>query len=381
MYLCKHPIYDKKLNKVAMNIAIASETIEDDQMFDLETTMATLTNSINDSHPLFIPYLYANYFQAFKLSNPIIYIVDAQDIGTKYDMGELSNSTKSMALFIRNVKDLMYLNLVDYVGISIEIIEKNNVKKLVDYIHSKKHKVIVFDITSQAKYRQCAKFAMDYYCGNFLYQPEYEENTISANKINLLNLVNQLQDEDVSFQEVSEIINNDPALSYELLKVANSAALAGNQKIESVQQAVVRMGFLNLKNLVLTIAMKNVSDKPIELIESGLIRAHMCQSIAATMGFDDVESYYTTGLLSIIDILLDKPMDKLLKQTALAEKIRAALLSREGQLGSILKDVISYEQALWDEMSGELEPEIDWSSVYISSMNIAAQTVKAMKRK
>jgi len=313
------------------------------------------------------------------LPNSLIYKVEASEIGKTYTLDDIYNSEHSIALYMRKVDDLAYLNIVDYVGLSQEIIENNNVKKVVNYVHKRGHKLIAFDIHTQARYRQCSNLLMDYYCGDFLYIPDFDESIISANKINLLNLVNQLQDEDVSFQEVSDIINNDPALSYELLRVANSAAFSSSKRIESIQQAVVRMGFLNLKNLVMTIAMKNVSDKPIELIESGLIRAYMCKKIADLKDYENSEMFYTAGLLSIIDTMLDKPMNVLLQKTSLSEEVSEALINKKGCVGEILSQVIFYEQGHWDAIGDAQEVSIDLCEVYIESMTLASQTIKVMK--
>jgi len=129
----------------------------------------------------------------------------------------------------------------------------------------------------------------------------------------------------------------------------------------------------------LTIAMKNVSDKPIELIESGLIRAYMCKKMAELKDYENSEMFYTAGLLSIIDTMLDKPMHVLLQKTSLAEEISEALVNKKGCLGEILSKVIYYEQGYWDEISDVQDSSIDLCEMYIESMTHASQTIKVMK--
>ena len=65
---------------------------------------------------------------------------------------------------------------------------------------------------------------MDYYCGDFLFKPVIDEQIdIAANKLNLLQLIQSLQKEDCDLHKISVIIQTDPLLSYQLLRLANSA--------------------------------------------------------------------------------------------------------------------------------------------------------------
>jgi EAL and modified HD-GYP domain-containing signal transduction protein len=51
---------------------------------------------------------------------------------------------------------------------------------------------------------------------------------------------------------------------------------------------------------------------------------------------DYSESAFMTGVLSLVDVLLGTPMEKILAQLNLAEEVRLALLERKGALGSLL---------------------------------------------
>ena len=57
-----------------------------------------------------------------------------------------------------------------------------------------------------------------------------------------------------SAQEVQAIISRDPALSSRVLKLVNSAYYGLPQRIQSITQAVVILGFNQVKNIVLTVS-------------------------------------------------------------------------------------------------------------------------------
>lgn len=64
-------------------------------------------------------------------------------------------------------------------------------------------------------------------------------------------------DEEFDFLKVSEQIHRDQALAGHVLRIANSAALAGRAaRIVSLQQALVRLGTRRVKELVLAVVMK-----------------------------------------------------------------------------------------------------------------------------
>jgi HD-like signal output (HDOD) protein len=65
-------------------------------------------------------------------------------------------------------------------------------------------------------------------------------------------------DPDVNLHFMSDIIAQDPALSLGLIKVANSALLGRSVKVESVSQAVTRIGLRQIKSIATAMALEQV---------------------------------------------------------------------------------------------------------------------------
>ena len=376
MFLCKRPIYNHNLKRVALEVN-AIDTIENSK--DVLDNLIAISNTNKELHPLFIPFQLHHLLEDFTVSCPVILKVDAKDFEKATLKSILNDSTNAVALLMNDTEQLAWLKCVDYIGFDKHLLMNNNMKKVVQYIHGNKNKVIGYDIDTQTRFQQCKNMEMDYYCGDFLFEPNIDDDIeISANKMNLMNLVNQLQDSDVSFDVITSLINQDPALSYQLLRVANSAAFSGVNEIESIQQAIVRLGYANLKHLIMMLSMKLVSDKPIELMESGLIRAHMCYDIAKELNRNDIDTYYTVGLLSVLDTVMDCAMEKLLSTTHLKQEIKLALLKKQGELGTLLSLVSNYEEGAWEKIDDEQIDGLDICKFYIEAMEKASITVQAM---
>lgn len=62
----------------------------------------------------------------------------------------------------------------------------------------------------------------------------------------------------VNAQSISDIIQSDPAITAKLIMIANSALYGGQAKIETLQQAVVRLGLETTRKQVMTYAVKEL---------------------------------------------------------------------------------------------------------------------------
>jgi HD-like signal output (HDOD) protein len=73
-----------------------------------------------------------------------------------------------------------------------------------------------------------------------------------------IRLTKLITDENSTMEEFEEIIRLDPTLVLRLLSMVNSSYYALRQKISSISRAVVFIGMKNLRNMVVTEALKTV---------------------------------------------------------------------------------------------------------------------------
>ena len=97
--------------------------------------------------------------------------------------------------------------------------------------------------------------------------------------------INQaLAEENVSVNHIAELIKNDPNMTAQILKIVNSAYFGLFDNIDSVQRAIILLGFDLIKNLVLSIHLFRgiqLSGKETELVEQ--IGSHSTNVAMATM--------------------------------------------------------------------------------------------------
>lgn len=376
--LVKRPIYNQQLTCVAFDI-LADETCLKRQ--DAHQLLTELISNTDTQLPVFIPFDYQSIIEqkGLLLENPIILKLNAKDIESKYSLEDLNESRFSIALLIDRPEQLAWLNFAEYIGLTEQYIVMAELSNVVKYSREKNCKLLAYGISKPSCFDQCKALKMDYYCGDFLFVPiAHDEADIASNKLNLLQLIQSLQSSDCNFNEISQLIKNDPLLSFQLLKIANSVGFSRYQKIESIDQAIAKLGINNLKNWVMVLSMKNISDKPIEIIESGLIRANMALELAQQISNIGIQSAYMAGLLSIIDSLLNKPMDELINQITLSDELKEALILRKGPIGEILSVVVAYEEGRWNEMNQSEFHGLNLSKLYIDCLGIVTKGIKAI---
>lgn len=376
--LVKRPIYNQQLKCVAFEI-LSYQNLKLNE--ELTNSLFELINNSDTQLPLFIPFALKAMLEQFEppIQNPIILKLPAEQIESTYSLNELKESIFSIALLIDTPQQLAWLNFAEYIGLTDQLMSRADVTKVVQYSKANQRKVIAYGIAQPISFDKCKAMTMDYYCGDFLFKPAEDDQTeIAANKLNLLHLIQTLQKEDCDLFTISSIIQTDPLLSFQLLRIANSVAFSGGTSIDSIEQAVARLGVINLKNWIMLFSMKNISDKPVEILESGLIRAHMAEELAKGNPDITTQSAYTAGLLSILDCLLNKPMVELINQITLAEEIKNALMNQTGPLGKLLSLVVAYEEGHWDDVSQHQVNGHDLSKLYIDSLAYVSKSSKAM---
>ncbi len=109
----------------------------------------------------------------------------------------------------------------------------------------------------------------------------------------------------VTAETVGVIIQSDPVITAKMIMVANSALYGGRAPIESLQQAVVRLGLENTRKLVMTYVVKDLFDSKTSQMKSHMHAvwkhsqhvASLCRLLAGSLDGFDVEQAQLAGLV------------------------------------------------------------------------------------
>ena len=188
--------------------------------------------------------------------------------------------------------------------------------------------------------------------GYFFSKPEtMSAKVLSPLKISYISLMREVSmGDNMNFQKVAKAIRDDVALSYKLLRLVNSAYYGLGAEVTDINRAVAIIGTIELRKWVFMIALMGLNtDKPDEIIKMSMIRGRFIESMNLKCKLvKSSESAFQAGLFSMLDVLMEVPMNSALEGMQLAEEVREALIYSGGSLFDLLKLVISLELSDWD---------------------------------
>lgn len=189
--------------------------------------------------------------------------------------------------------------------------------------------------------------------GYFFSKPEIvTTGSLSPLQINYFQLISKVNEENMDFDELTQIITRDVSLTYNLLKLVNSAYFGQRTRVNSVKQALVVLGEREIRKWVTLITLQGMSTERFSApVSLSLIRARFAELLAQVTGFHNhQEELFLTGLFSMLDVLLQRPMPQILDEVQAPLAVKEVLLHGTGPFEDICMAVASYEQGEWDKI-------------------------------
>lgn len=280
-------------------------------------------------------------------------------------------------IYEQRYKDL--IDVADIVKIDLLALDRDTLKKDTLMLRQHEVKLLAEKVETPDDFEFCKGLGFDYFQGFFFAKAK----TISfqrapTSRLAVLRTLAKVQDPGAGIAELDDYLSQDISLKFKLLNYINSNQFTLAQRIDSVRRALVLLGVKNIRNWLSLIALAGISDKPDYLLINAMIRAKMCELIAHAAKIPNQEDYFTAGLFSSLDTLLEAPMEEILSSLPLSGDIGQAILSQAGTLGDALACVLRYERGAWDEVSfAPLDPDVI-KDCYLTAIAWASETAQAL---
>lgn len=176
------------------------------------------------------------------------------------------------------------------------------------------------------------------------------ETEIEPLKVNYLELMKIVNDVDYELTEAADIIGRDTALVLSLLEMVNRIAI--NSEVTSIRHAAAILGQRELKKWINTVITKELcADRPNEITRVSLLRAKFAECLAPAFGLAmKASEAFLLGLFSVLDIVLNVPLEEALGRVNVSKDISDALIKHKGELAEVYDFIIAYENADWQEV-------------------------------
>lgn len=245
-----------------------------------------------------------------------------------------------------------FYDLADYIIIDSQLPNLNNYI-INARLKNRSQKLILNGIPNYEAFDKLRATPLSLFEGKFYSEPITKgANKISPIKINALQLLKIVSEEDFDLYQASDVISRDVSISISLLRFINSPAVGLSRHVDSIKAAVAILGQRETKKWVMvTISAQLAEDKPSEVTKLSLVRAKFAENLANSFMMGVLApSLFMMGLFSMLDVILEKPMPEAIAEISVNEKIRTALVDHKGELYDVLQLIYAYERADWESV-------------------------------
>lgn len=235
-------------------------------------------------------------------------------------------------------------------------------------------------IETEAILQQCLELGFELFQGYHLRRPQVlSADGISPNHAGAIRLLGQLSDSNVDIDSVVAMVQLDVALSYRLLRIANSAGSGVPRRIVSIRDALVLVGLAKLRAWLVLIALADATSDGDDRLGSVVARARTCELLADEVPGVRADLAFTVGLLHGVAELIGGSLDELVTRLALNEMLSGAL-TQGAPMRGLLDAVTAHEREdLAAVTSAGLDP-FEVSRAYLSALSWSLQMCDAVSR-
>jgi len=245
------------------------------------------------------------------------------------------------------------VDLADFIKVDFRATPPARRASLVSRYRGKRRKLLAEKVETREEFAAAVKAGFVLFQGYYFCKPAM----ISTPKppgmgMKHMWLLQALGQPRLDFVRLEQLIKSEPALCYRLFRFLNSPAFYLQSEIKSVLHGLVLLGEIEVRKwlLLVSVVMAGPAGKR-ELVVSSIVRARFAEALANAAGVQGSLAFIL-GLMSLMEAVLDMPLQRIIEQIVLPPEVRAALQGESGCLQELLKLVIAYEAGDWEECEG-----------------------------
>lgn len=270
------------------------------------------------------------------------------------------------------------LPLVDIIKVDVKETPAGALPDLVARVRAqpRRVKLLAEKVDSREQADHCRALGFDLFRGYFFARPVVlQGRRADPSRTVLLHLLQQSMS-DVENAAIEATFKQAPELSYKLMRLVNSVGIGSRYEIRSLAHALVILGRRQLQRWlqVLLFAHHSAGDFPSPLLQMAAARGKLLELLSEQLRApqDACDQAFMTGILSLIDTLLQMPMAEAIAEIALPCEVQEALLERKGTLGQMLLLAEALERADDARVASLLDEHDLCSTAVLPQLQIAS---------
>jgi EAL and modified HD-GYP domain-containing signal transduction protein len=233
------------------------------------------------------------------------------------------------------------LGIVEVVKLDLMQIAPEHLSGLVQKLKKYPVKLLAEKVEDREQAKLCMEMGFDLFQGYHFARPEMlSGKRPNPSKIALVRLLSMML-EDADNDQIEETFKEQADLTYNLMRMVNSAGTGLTTKISSLKHGMMVLGRQPLRRwiqlLLYASNQGNITVSP--LMQLAATRGKLLELVAQQEHPEDrdyADRAFMVGMLSLLDTLMGEPLPEILSRMSLHEEVEAALLKHEGSLGELL---------------------------------------------
>lgn len=237
------------------------------------------------------------------------------------------------------------LELVDIVKLDLREVSREEIERLVGLCRTYDVRLVAEKVETDDDVEWARGLGFDLFQGYAIERPKLVHGeTIPASTITHMQLAISLLTEDLDFDALEDILRREPGLVVQVLQMASIGAARGlRRQVRTVREALVILGTVRIRQWIALTILNGQKGGSLDGLAVALIRARMCELLAAEQPQGDPEYAFTAGLLSALDQLVSMEMDQIASSMDIDEDLKLAAFRRKGDVGALVDAVATYQ--------------------------------------
>lgn len=358
----RQQIFDRNLNVFAYELLFRDANGRGPQHVEAtEASNQVIVNSLLEEglarvvgpHRAFINFTRENLLNRTAMLLPkekvVIEVLESVDIddGLVLAVEDLAREGYMVALddFVFSDEWMPLIRVADIIKLDILQLSSETSHRYISSLKNLSVKFLAEKVETSEQYEHYRHLGCDYFQGFFFNKPNIiQGKRVAAGQHAIVRLLAEINRPNSEIGELARVISLDVGLSYKLLRYINNSVLFRLPgKVESIQRAILYLGVREVRRWANLVALASFPNTPKELIILALARAKMCELLAVSSGERNLEEFFLTGLMSLLEQLMQVELKQVLDDLPLTEQVVRALLYQQGILGEALRCAVNYE--------------------------------------
>src|SRR5216683_3255954 len=389
-YLARQPILNRARELFAYELLFRNGIQNSCDGMDLEFASTSVLDTsfligfekITAGRPMFIncprDFLLRDYVSLFPPNSVVVEILENikpdQEVIDSCRRLKQAGYTIALDDFVDSPDWAPLVALADIIKVDFRLTDRKEQAAIVSRYAGRKIRMLAEKVEAQEEYAAGMQMGYSLFQGYFFCRPEMmQHRDLPSFKLAYLELLRAATAPEFDILELASKIKHEASLTFRLLRYLNSAAFGLRSEIRSVAHALSILGERELRKWIAVVSVGVLAHgKPDELMTVPLVRGRFCELLAPLAGMaGHANDLFLMGLLSVMDAILDQPLDKILAELPVRREIKEALLAQTGLYRDMLDMATAHERADWEAISA-LAPRLGIKEDQIPGIYVSA---------